>query len=257
MSGTLQPLESYVKITRMPESTVQEALPSPFPREHILSLVCSGVTTAMQQRTPEMYKKLARRIIEVAQATPANVGVFAASYEVLERLREAGLNGGLEKPLLYEQRGMTSKANERLVAKFKSYSNRGGAVLLGVQGGRSSEGADYPGDQMNSVAVVGLPYAEPTARVKAQIRYYENQFPECGREYGYVVPALRKAAQAAGRPIRTLEDRGAILFLDQRFASPYCQSFLPIWIRREMKTLPDEDNTITKELTKFYGTSKT
>jgi DNA excision repair protein ERCC-2 len=181
------------------------------------------------------------------------VGVFAASYEVLERLRNAGLNDGLEKPLLYEQRGMTSKANEHLVAKFKSYAKRGGAVLLGVQGGRSSEGADYPGDQMNSVAVVGVPYAEPTARVKAQIKYYENQFPECGREYGYVVPALKKAAQAAGRPIRTLEDRGAILFMDYRFASQYCQSFLPIWIRREMKTLPDEDGIITGELERFYS----
>jgi DNA excision repair protein ERCC-2 len=203
-----------------------------------------------------MYKKLVRRIGEVVDATPANVGVFAASYEVLERLLEAGLQNALEKPLLYEQRGMTSKANERLVAKFKSYAKRGGALLLGVQGGRSSEGADYPGDQMNSVAIVGVPYAEPTARVKAQIKYYESQFPGCGREYGYVVPALKKAAQAAGRPIRTLEDRGAIVFLDHRFASPYCQSFLPIWIRREMKTLPDEDNAITKELTKFYNTNK-
>jgi DNA excision repair protein ERCC-2 len=256
MSGTLQPLESYVKITGLPESTVQEALPSPFPREHILSLVCSGVTTAMQQRTPDMYQKFVRRISEVVEATPANVGVFAASYEVLERLLEAGLKDAFDKPLLYEQRGMTSKANERLVARFKSYSKRGGAVLLGVQGGRSSEGADYPGDQMNSVAIVGVPYAEPTARVKAQIKYYESQFPECGREYGYVVPALKKAAQAAGRPIRTLEDRGAIIFLDYRFASSYCQSFLPIWIRREIKTLPDENNAITNELRKFYNTNK-
>jgi len=253
MSGTLQPLESYVKITGLPESTVQEALPSPFPREHIISLVCSGVTTAMQQRTPDMYKKLVKRIGEVAEATPANIGVFAASYEVLERLLDAGLTDALEKPLFYEQRGMTSKANERLVARFKSYSKRGGAVLLGVQGGRSSEGTDYPGDQMNSVAVVGVPYAEPTARVKAQIKYYETQFPECGREYGYVVPALKKAAQAAGRPIRTLEDRGAIIFLDQRFASSYCQNFLPIWIKREIKILPDEDGIITEELERFYA----
>jgi DNA excision repair protein ERCC-2 len=255
MSGTLQPLESYVKITSLPESTVQEAVPSPFPREHILSLACCGVTTAMQQRTPAMYKKIVRRIVEVAGSTPANVGVFTASYEVLQRLLEAGLKDALEKPLLNEHRGMSSRENERLIARFKSYAKRGGAVLLGVQGGRSSEGADYPGDQMNSVAVVGVPYAEPTARVSAQIKYYESCFPEHGREYGYVVPALKKAAQAAGRPIRTLEDRGAIVFLDHRFATSYCQSFLPLWIRSGMKTLPDEDNAITNELTKFYNTN--
>jgi DNA excision repair protein ERCC-2 len=256
MSGTLQPLESYVKITHLPESTVSEAVPSPFPREHILSMVCCGVTTAMQQRTPGMYEKLAKRILEVAKYTPANVGVFTASYEVLQRLLETGLQNSLEKPLLHEHRGMSSRENDKLVARFKSYARRGGAVLLGVQGGRSSEGADYPGDEMNSVAVVGLPYAEPTARVAAQIKYYERCFPEQGREYGYVVPALKKAAQAAGRPIRTLEDRGAIVFLDHRFATAYCQSFLPLWIRRGIKTLPDEDDAITHELKEFYNTKE-
>jgi len=253
MSGTLQPLESYVKMTHLPDSTVCQAVPSPFPKEHILSLACCGVTTAMEQRTPAMYKKLVRRIAEVVHSTPANVGVFTASYEVLDKLLDAGIENSLEKPLLHEHRGMKSKENDRLISRFKSYARHGGAVLLGVQGGRSSEGADYPGDQMNSVAIVGVPYAEPTPKVKAQIEYYERCFPEHGREYGYVVPALKRAAQAAGRPTRTLEDRGAIIFLDHRFATQYCQHFLPLWIRRGMKTLPDVDNAITSELVGFYG----
>jgi len=253
MSATLQPLQSYLKITNLPDSTVCEAVPSPFPKEHILSLACCGVTTAMEQRTPSMYRKLVKRIVEITRNTPANVGVFAASYEVLQQLLDVGIEGSLEKPLLHEHRGMKSKENDRLVSKFKSYAQRGGAVLLGVQGGRSSEGADYPGDQMNAVAIVGVPYAEPTPKVKAQIKYYERRFPEHGREYGYVIPALKKAAQSAGRPIRTLEDRVAIVFLDQRFATPYCQHYLPAWIKRGLKTLPDEDNAITNELTRFFN----
>ncbi len=252
MSGTLQPLEAYVKVTHLPPSTVCEAVPSPFPKEHILSLACCGVTTAMEQRTPAMYRKFVNRITEVVDNTPANVGVFAASYEVLERLRQAGIEDCLDKPLLCERRGMKSRENERLISKFKSYAKRGGAVLLGVQGGRSSEGADYPGDQMNAVAVVGVPYAEPTPKVNAQVRYFEQRFYGHGREYGYVIPALKKASQAAGRPIRTLEDRGAIIFLDHRFATPYCQHYLPVWLRRGMKTLPDQDNAIAIELKKFY-----
>lgn len=256
MSGTLQPLESYVKMTRLPNSTVCQAVPSPFPREHILCLACCGVTTAMEQRTPIMYKKLIKRIAEVAHNTPANVGIFTASYGVLEKLLDAGLENSLEKPLLHEQRGMKSRENERLISKFKSYAERGGAVLLGVQGGRSSEGTDYPGDQMNSVAIVGVPYAEPTPKVNAQIKYYERCFPGHGREYGYVISALKKAAQAAGRPIRTLEDRGAIIFLDYRFATPYCQQYLPLWIKRGIKTLPDQDNAIKNELTKFHSSKR-
>jgi DNA excision repair protein ERCC-2 len=151
---------------------------------------------------------------------------------------------------------MKSRENERLIHKFKSHAKRGGAVLLGVQGGRSSEGADYPGDEMNAVAVVGVPYAEPTPKVKAQIRYFEERFPEHGREYGYVVPALKKAAQAAGRPIRTLEDRGAIVFFDQRYATSFCQRYLPVWLRKGMKTLPDHDNVVAAELRRFYNTER-
>ena len=114
---------------------------------------------------------------------------------------------------------MTSKSNERLVAEFKGRVKDKGAIFLGVQGGRTSEGVDFPGDQMNSVVVVGVPYAEPTPRVKAQIEYYEKCFAGRGREYGYLLPAMKKASQAAGRPVRTLEDKGAIVFLDYRYST--------------------------------------
>jgi len=123
----------------------------------------------------------------------------------------------LNKPLFYEYRGMSSKKNEKLVKDFKSCSDGGGAVFLGVQGGRTSEGVDFPGDQMNSVLVVGVPYAEPKPRVKAQVSYYERCFPGRGQHYAYLLPAMKKATQSAGRPIRTLKDKGAIIFLDYRF----------------------------------------
>jgi DNA excision repair protein ERCC-2 len=202
-----------------------------------------------------MYKKIAKRVAEAVHFTPANVGVFTTSYSVLEGLLEAGLQDEVSKPLLCEERGMSSKRNDQLVNRFKSYANRGGAVLLGVQGGRSSEGADYPGNEMNSVVVVGVPYATPTPRVQAQIKYYEFQFPKHGREYGYVLPAMKKASQTTGRPIRTLDDRGAIVLLDYRFATGYCQRFLPSWIRQNLKTLPDEDGNIAEELITFFNTN--
>lgn len=252
MSGTLQPLEAYVKLTKLPENTAQCVLPSPFPKEHVLPIVCLGVTTAMEKRTSEMYRTIIRRIIEVVQNTPANTGIFAASFDVLNALIAEGLEHALAKPLFYEQRRMSSKANERMVAEFKACGKCGGAVFLGVQGGRTSEGVDFPGNEMNSVIIVGVPYAEPTPRVKAQLDYYERCFPKLGREYGYVLPAMKKAVQAAGRPIRTLEDRGAIVFLDYRFAMNYCRSFLPSWINCGLKVLPCRDEVLAREIREFF-----
>jgi DNA excision repair protein ERCC-2 len=252
MSGTLQPLKAYARITRLPENTVQCIVPSPFPKEHVLSLVCLGITTAMEKRTSSMYQTIIERIREVVENTPANTGVFAASFEVLNSLISEGLESTLSKPLFHERRGMTSKANEKLVAEFKDCGEDDGAVFLGVQGGRTSEGVDFPGNQMNSVLIVGVPYAEPTPRVKAQITYYETCFPGLGREYGYILPAMKKASQAAGRPIRALEDRGAIVFLDYRFATSYCRGFLPSWVTREMKRLPYDDGFLAQEIRSFF-----
>lgn len=252
MSGTLKPLEAYVKITRLPEGTIQKIVPSPFPKEHILAIISNGVTTAMEKRTPEMYRKIIKRASEIADNTPANAGVFVPSFEVLGSLLAEGLKKALNKPLFCEHRSMDSKENEEMIAEFKACSKRGGAVLLGVQGGRSSEGVDFPGDELNSVAIVGLPYAEPTPKVRAQINYFEKLFPGLGREYSYVLPAMKKACQAAGRPIRTLEDRGAIVFLDYRFASDYCRGFLPSWIRDNLIVLPDKDRALTRELHMFF-----
>ncbi|MGA2386583.1 MAG: helicase C-terminal domain-containing protein [Candidatus Bathyarchaeia archaeon] len=252
MSGTLQPLDAFKRITRLPQNTVECVVPSPFPREHVFSAVCCGVSTSLEKRTPAMYQTMIQRIDEVVENTPTNTGVFAASFGVLNSLITEGLENTLQKPLFHERRDMTSKANEKLVQDFKACGGKGGAVFLGVQGGRTSEGVDFPGNQMNSVVVVGVPYAEPTPRVKAQIEYYEKRFPGLGREYGYVLPAMKKASQAAGRPIRTLDDMGAIVFLDYRFSTSYCRSFLPCWITDGMKTLPNEKGVLAQEISGFF-----
>jgi DNA excision repair protein ERCC-2 len=253
MSGTLQPLDAYLKITKLPSNAAQFIAPSPFPKEHIFSAVCCGVTTAMEKRTPIMYKTMIKRIVEVVENTPKNTGIFVASFDVMNSLLNEGLALALDRPLYKEERGMTSKQNEKLVSDFKSCGNKMGAVFLGVLGGRTSEGVDFPGDQMNSVIIVGVPYAEPTPRVKAQIDYYEKCFPRFGREYGYILPAMKKASQAAGRPVRTLDDKGVIIFLDSRYAMGYCRSFLPSWVYTGMKTLPDQDGVLAKEVQAFFS----
>ncbi len=252
MSGTLQPLEAFARITKLPQNTVRCVVPSPFPKEHVFAAVCLGLTTAMEKRTPAMYQTMVERINEVAENTPTNTGIFAASFQVLNSLIAEGLENKLVKPLFHERQGMSSKANEKMVQDFKACGGKGGAVFLGVQGGRTSEGVDFPGNQMNSVIVVGIPYAEPTPRVKAQIDYYEKRFPGLGREYGYVLPAMKKASQAAGRPIRTLDDRGAIVFMDCRFAAPYCRNFLPSWITNSMKTVVDKKGDLGREINNFF-----
>jgi len=249
VSGTLSPLEAYADVVGLP-SPLRLRCSSPFPPEHVLALVVRGVTTKETSRGPEMYKKMVRILAEVEAATPGNVGIFAASYEVLEGL-EVGLRKVLRRPLLVEERESSSEENERRIREFKSWAERGGAVLLGVMGGRNAEGGDFPGHQMDSVAVVGIPYAPPSQRLERVVEYWERQFPGKGKEYGYYLPAHRRLAQAAGRAHRLLQDRAAILFLDERVASPFVRRSLPSWIRERMEKVGEGE--VRERLERFFG----
>ncbi|MBU7024119.1 MAG: DNA repair helicase, partial [Theionarchaea archaeon] len=191
-------------------------------------------------------------VCEVIDNTPKNIGVFAASYEVLNGLLSAGLKLISSKPLFIESREYTSRQNDELVKSFKESSREEGAVLLGVMGGRNAEGEDFPGDQMNAVVLVGVPYAQPTSRVEAQIRYYGKVFPNKGKYYGYFLPAHRKLNQGAGRAHRMVTDKAAIIFLDERVIQPFVRKDIAQWMRSEMKILGDRDDVLGRMISQFF-----
>lgn len=254
MSGTLTPLDAYRDVVGLKNAALR-VFPSPFRKSHIFVAAVKGVTTKGDMRNPEMYRRISVRISEVVENTPKNVGVFCPSYNVLEGLLSAGLEQIIDKPLFIERKGYSSHQNDELVRLFKNGSHNEGGVLLGVMGGRNAEGEDYPGDEMNSVVLVGVPYAVPTARTNAQIEYYSQVFPQKGRYYGYYLPAHRKLNQGAGRAHRLLGDRAAIVFLDHRTTLPFVKRDISSWIREEMRIFEDRDEVLGKFLGGFFQTA--
>ncbi|MHA2287981.1 MAG: helicase C-terminal domain-containing protein, partial [Promethearchaeota archaeon] len=129
---------------------------SPFLKKNIKALITEGVDTRRKNRNAPMFKKMLSKINEVLNCTPANIGIFCASYKILGELMKNGIENiarNNNKQLFVEEPGLSASENAFLVNDFKSMatSTRNGAVLLGVCGGRNSEGEDYPGDHMNSV----------------------------------------------------------------------------------------------------------
>jgi DNA excision repair protein ERCC-2 len=254
ISGTIEPIDAYSKIVGMNTlPLVTEVLDSPYDEKNVKGYIVSDLSTKLNDRTPENYQKMCKIIGEVVNNTPSNTGIFTASYVVLDGLLDAGIEKEISKPLFYETRKMTASANDRIVNEFKSLASKGGAALMGVLGGRSSEGADFPGDEMSTCIVVGIPYARPTTRIQSQIDYLDEQFNKKGREYGYIIPAMRRASQAAGRPIRSLKDKGLIIFLDYRFAHNYTSRFLPSWIKENTQLLKYEQGNIAEITKDFYS----
>lgn len=201
-----------------------------------------------------MFRKMVEKINEVLQCTPANIGIFCASYQILKGLLENGIESVIQKQnkkLFIEEPGLSASENALMVDNFKSMSSDGGAVLLGVCGGRNSEGEDYPGDFMNSVIIAGFPYHLPTPRVEAKIEYYNKVFNRQGWNFAYLYPAIQRANQASGRPIRKISDKGALIFMDSRFKAKY--KWISEWIRKELEIIPDIPNAIFKNLSSFWN----
>jgi DNA excision repair protein ERCC-2 len=103
---------------------------------------------------------------------------------------------------------------------------------------------------MNSVIIAGIPYHLITPQVEARINYYNKAFFGQGWLLGYLYPAMQRANQAAGRPIRKEKDKGAIIFLDSRFKTK--KKWISDWIRKEVEVVPDEINGINRRLKGFW-----
>ena len=102
-------------------------------------------------------------------------------------------------------------------------------TLLGfaVMGGIFGEGVDLAGDRLIGCAIVGVGLPQVNPRQEMLRRYYDAQ-NGAGFDYAYRYPGMNKVLQAAGRVIRTPEDKGVVLLLDDRFAKPDYQRLFPL-----------------------------
>jgi DNA excision repair protein ERCC-2 len=253
ISGTLSPLEAYAEMLGFGDSAVRASFRSPFALKNRTAIIVDGVGTSYKSRGRDVYSQMVEHCAAAANATPGNTGIFTTSYHIGRSLLKMGLEKKLDKKLFLEEQGMKSSENDQMIKEFKNRANGKGAVLLGVQGGRNSEGGDFPGETMECVVVVGVPYAKPLPRIDALIGYFDKRFNNRGRDYAYVLPAVTRATQAAGRPVRRLDDRGAIILLDQRFATPYLRRFLPSWLEEITTVVPNSPKLVSDRISEFFA----
>ena len=119
-----------------------------------------------------------------------------------------------------------------------------------VLGGVFGEGVDLTGESLIGAAIVspGLPQIGPR---QEQLRDYFEKTRGTGFDYAYRYPGMNKVLQAAGRVIRTPQDRGVVLLIDDRFAAPDTRRLMPPhW--EHLKTV-DSAQALAAELERFWG----
>ena len=229
MSGTLQPLDQYVKVLGLPKDTVTAIYPSPFPKENRKVVYMTNVTTRYQdmKANPAIFNVMERNIAKLCNLVRKNTLVFFPSYSLMKQMRPY-LERDIKKPLFWEESGRANRTAQALTA-FRT--GRDG-VFCSVMGGSVAEGIDFPGEELCFAIIVGIPFPPPTLENTAMSQMYDEKYGAwMGWTYVSLAPAMRKMKQAIGRLIRTETDRGMAVIMDSR-VSKYA---------KELEAVPTED----------------
>ncbi len=231
LSATVNPSSVFARSLGLEPGRAETYEASAEPLVTVRTAVDTGTSTRYKLRTPEMYAKIADRVAAVVRSTRSGVGVFAPSYSVLGALFEMVSERVSDRRLVSEAPGLSSEQAEEVFDSFRSAED---SVLFAVQGGRFSEGEDFDGGAMGSVAVVGLALPPPSPMMYAEYACLKR----AGEQDSYLMlsrlPALRRAFQAAGRHVRSPGKRGLVFFFDERFGSTAARELMPSWLRRDL-----------------------
>lgn len=242
-SATLLPVRYYMEQLGGTEEDYAVYAPSPFQPENRLILVGRDVSTRYTRRNQTEYQRIAEYLLTMILARPGNYMAFFPSYQYMQSVvplvEEAAalVSDDPESIRIISQRtSMEEQEKEEFLASFAAEST---GTLLGccVMGGIFSEGIDLVGERLIGAAIVGtgIPMV---CRERELFREYYDEKKQAGFEYAYLYGGMNKVQQSAGRVIRTTEDRGVILLLDDRFIRADHQNLFPReWYPHEVITL--------------------
>lgn len=247
-SATMLPVRHYMEELGGTEEDYAIYVPSPFAAENRCLMVGADVNFRYTNRGRAMYQKAADYIKAFVRAKIGNYLVFFSSYRMLQDVAELLLETEEEGLTLHRQKSnMTEEEREAFLAEF-SEETTGTHVGLCVLGGVFGEGIDLKGDRLIGTVIVGTGLPLVCDERELFRRYYDGKGGN-GFDSAYLYPGMNKVQQAAGRVIRTVTDKGAILLLDDRFlGSSYTALFPKEWHPYRVVTA----NTMPQVLEDFW-----
>ena len=254
-SATLLPIHYYKKLLSTGKEDYAVYAQSPFDTNKRLLLMGNDVSTRYTKRGKVMYERYARYLLEVANAKAGNYIAFFPSYHFMEEVYEAFISVLEKEPpeiqknveCIMQSRYMSEEAREIFLENFE---RSGEKSLMGfcVMGGIFSEGIDLAEDRLIGAVIAGTGLPQ-VCRERELLKEYFDAQGFRGFDYAYLYPGMNKVLQSAGRVIRTDEDQGVILLLDERFYDQKCQEVFP----REWKNVKNcHIGNVAEQMQEFW-----
>lgn len=244
-SGTLSPLDYYVQMLGGNEDSPVLKIPSPFPKENFKLMIAPNVSTIYKNRDNTILE-VVDYIKTMVDQKVGNYFVFFPSYKYLNSVLAKFDDSSYE---LHVQKSEMSESEKiRFLDNFQA-NPKTTHIAFAVLGGIFSEGIDLLHDRLIGAIIVGVGLPQISYE-RDLIRNYFNENEENGFEYAYVKPGMNRVMQAVGRVIRSEEDVGAVLLIDERYMHrQYQDLFKAEWNNyRVVLTIDD----LKDELVSFY-----
>ncbi len=214
-SATLEPLEHFKRWTGGSRMDEELLLPAVFSAEALQEEVERGISLRYADRRKDLPDKLAQRILRFLQEKPGKSLLFFSSYQLMEDVKARLPTDDLWiGPVQAQPRGLQEEETELFLRPFREEA--GPRCALAVLGGALNEGIDLPGEALEQVVIVGMGYPAFSPEQELLRTWAEAQ-GEPGFEYAYERIARTRREQAKGRVLRSMEDRGRLLWIDSRY----------------------------------------
>lgn len=231
-SATLLPVRYYKEQLSTSEDDYAVYAKSSFQSSQRKIIIARDVTSKYTRRSEKEYRKIAAYIEEFVAARKGNYMVFFPSYAFLEHVYEQ-IHVPEETEILLQNASMREAEKEEFLAAFDA-ANAHTLVGFCVMGGMFGEGIDLKEDRLIGTAIVGTGLPQ-VCHERELFKSYYDAIKGNGFDYAYLYPGINKVFQAGGRVIRTQNDRGVILLLDERFTGrSYLELFPREWLPYEI-----------------------
>lgn len=246
-SGTLTPISYYRSLLGGDNASEILEIDSPFVKEQLAVAVMDKITTRFSERDDSLLA-VCRVIAATLSSRRGNYMIFSPSFAYSEALCNAFKKKYPKIKIILQKPNMTKAQKDAFLAEF---SKDDGSYLAAfcVMGGIYSEGIDLAGDKLIGAVVVGIGMPSLSYEREAIAEYYQEKL-DSGKEFAYLYPGMNRVLQAAGRVIRTENDRGVIVLVDDRFRDPlYKKSAPKIWDGMEFF---DDAKALKQRLDEFW-----
>lgn len=248
-SATLLPMDYYRALLSTRKDDYGIYVTSPFRQENRCILTGRDVSSRYTRRGYEEYHRIASYIARTVWTRKGNYMVFFPSYKFMEDVLEVYENEFSAEWVrcISQTSGMNEREKEEFLEEFSA--SEGTLVGFCVMGGIFSEGIDLMGEKLIGAIIIGTGLPQIATEREILRQYYDKKGVN-GFDYAYRYPGMNKVLQSAGRVIRTQEDTGIILLLDERFAGKDYRNLFPAeWSDRGNCTL----NTVEEQLGSFWN----